>query len=169
MLKIIFLDIDGVLNVRRTDRDKYGSLFHDNFVDNLRMIVEKTGAYIVISSTWRFSGWNNIQDMWRDRDLPGKVVGLTPDYAKIDLWDDTMGRVERGFEIQEWLKHHPRVSNYVILDDDDDMLTSQRSHFVKTSDNINHPDCIDIGYGLTKQCALDAIRILNNNIKQKDE
>jgi hypothetical protein len=52
-------------------------------------------------------------------------------------------------------------SNDCILDDDDDMLQSQRINFVRTSDNINHPDCIDIGYGLTNICSNDAIRILN--------
>jgi hypothetical protein len=34
-------------------------------------------------------------------------------------------------------------------------------NFVQTSNNINHPDCIDIGYGLTKECTNKAIRILN--------
>jgi hypothetical protein len=67
----------------------------------------------------------------------------------------------RGDEIQAILNQKPEIENYVILDDDDDMLTSQRGNFVMTSCNINHPDCIDIGYGLTRECTSRAIRILN--------
>jgi histidinol phosphatase-like enzyme len=50
--KIIFLDIDGVLNVYCSERDEFGCMFHEEFVDNLRWIINETSAKIVISSTW---------------------------------------------------------------------------------------------------------------------
>ena len=59
-----------------------------------------------------------------------------------------------------WLDRNPDVENYVILDDDNDMLDSQISNFVKTSENFDHTDCVDIGYGLTKICTDKAIKIL---------
>lgn len=90
MNKIIFLDIDGVLNVIPQGHDKYGAIFHKHFEDNLRWIIEETGADIVISSTWRMSGLNIMQEMWRVRNLPGKVVGITP--TEVDV-------VERVVEI----------------------------------------------------------------------
>lgn len=40
-IKIIFLDIDGVLNVYCESRDKYGCTFHSNFVDNLNILLKK--------------------------------------------------------------------------------------------------------------------------------
>ena len=55
MKRIIFLDIDGVLNVYCESRDKYGCTFHTHFEDNLHDLIEATGAEIVISSTWRYS------------------------------------------------------------------------------------------------------------------
>jgi len=61
--KIIFLDIDGVLNVCSMERDEYGSLFHKHFEDNLRWIIDQTDAKIVISSTWRFSGLEIMKEM----------------------------------------------------------------------------------------------------------
>ena len=61
-----------------------------------------------------------------------------------------------------WLKVHPEVSNYVIIDDDDDMLDSQRANFVRTANNMDHPDKVDIGYGLTKICAEKVIEILKD-------
>ena len=35
-------------------------------------------------------------------------------------------------------------------------------NFVRTSENKEHKDCIDIGYGLTKICSEKAVAILNN-------
>lgn len=162
-MKVIFLDIDGVLNVMFPGRDNYGRLFHPEFVDNLRWIIDETGAKIVMSSTWRFAGLEKMKQMWIDRNLPGELIDITIDC--VQLVDDGRAEfydlVERGHEIQQWLDEHPEVENYVILDDDNDFLTSQRGNFVRTSNNINHPDCIDIGYGLTKICSEEAIRILN--------
>jgi hypothetical protein len=162
-MKVIFLDIDGVLNVMFPGRDNYGRLFHPEFVDNLKKIIDETEAKIVMSSTWRFAGLEKMKQMWIDRNLPGELIDITIDC--VQLVDDGRAEfydlVERGHEIQQWLDEHPEVENYVILDDDNDFLTSQRGNFVRTSNNINHPDCIDIGYGLTKICSEEAIRILN--------
>lgn len=149
-MKIIFLDIDGVLNVHRQEHDKYGSLFHENFVDNLATIIKETSAKIIISSSWRLNGLPAMQQMWVDRNLPGEVVGITP----------YIHGVARGTEIAKWLFTR-YCDGYVIIDDDDDMLPSQMNNFVKTSDNFDHEDKEDIGYGLTKKCAEKAIEILN--------
>ena len=70
-MKIIFLDIDGVLNVYCESRDEYGCCFHSHLVENLRILIEQTGAKIVIISTWRFSGLEIIKEMWEKRNLPG--------------------------------------------------------------------------------------------------
>lgn len=161
--KIIFLDIDGVLNVYSQGRDEYGSTFHQHFVDNLKRIVDETGAKIVMSSTWRFAGLEKMKQMWIDRNLPGELIDVTVDCVQIvdegraEFYDT----VERGHEVEQWLDENPGVKSYVILDDDNDFLTHQRGNFVRTANNINHPDCVDIGYGLTSECANKAIRILN--------
>lgn len=165
-MKIIFLDIDGVLNVYGQGHDQYGQIFHRHFEDNLKWIVEETGAKIVISSTWRFAGLQVMKDMWKYRNLPGEVIDITVDCYQLirERKFENYDEVERGHEIQQWLdEHQTEVTHYVILDDDNDMLQSQRHNFVRTSNNINHPDCIDIGYGLTKICAEKAIRILNES------
>lgn len=160
-MKVIFLDIDGVLNVIPKEYDDFGGIFHSNFIDNLRKIIDETNAKIVISSTWRFGGFQRMKDMWKFRDYPGEVIGITPDLWRRSIDEDSHEKIDRGHEIESWLNLHPEVDNYVILDDDNDFLPNQRRNFVRTSNNINHPDCIDIGYGLTKICTDDAIRILN--------
>ena len=106
-----------------------------------------------------------MKDLWKFRNLPGEVIDITIDChdlikeGRFKNYDD----VERGHEIQDWLDdNNHRIEQYVILDDDNDFLPSQRLDFVRTANNINHPDAIDIGYGLTKICAEKAIRILKN-------
>ena len=148
--KVIFLDIDGVLNVYCEDRDEYGCTFHQHLVENLEMIIRKTGAKIVISSTWRLSGLIIMKEMWEKRNLPGEVIDITP------FHEDRV----RGNEIQEWINQY-NPTNYVIIDDDSDILSSQTDNFVRTSNNPDHIDCVDVGYGLTKNCAEQAIKILN--------
>ena len=159
MHKIIFLDIDGVLNVIPQGFDKYGSKFHKHFENNLKYLVEKTEAKIVISSTWRMSGLIAMQNMWLDRDLAGEVIDVTPTARYMESYE--IDGFERGYEIQHWLDRNP-TKCYVIIDDDTDMLDVQLNNFVRTSENPSHADCIDIGYGLTKICTERAIAILNN-------
>jgi hypothetical protein len=159
-MKIIFLDIDGVLNVIPQGHDAFGGIFHSDFVDNLKRIIDETDAKIIISSSWRHSGLQKMLDMWEFRNLPGELIGLTPDlYRFLDFEGERT--MVRGDEIQAVLDREPEITNYVILDDDTDMLPSQLGNFVCCANNINHPDCIDIGYGLTNECTNKAIRILN--------
>lgn len=157
MRKVIFLDIDGVLNTarwhrqadRNTIRDKYGYSFDPDAVANLGRIIDETGADIVISSSWKFMGLSKMQNMWKDKNLPGKVIGITPnsvsDEFLIHADLDNMDLLSiRGQEIKEWLMlHGSDVSHYVILDDMNDILHEQMKHFVWidpeigiTSDNI---------------------------------
>lgn len=151
-MKVIFLDIDGVLNVYPQGRDEFGDIFHEHFMKNLQTLIKETGAKIVVSSTWRMNGLSEIKRMWKYRNLSGDVIGVTPIFEI----------VPRGKEIHAWLVDHPEVVKYVIIDDDTDMLEHQMDYFVKTSDNIDHEDCVDVGYGLTKKCTEQAIKILNS-------
>ena len=162
-MKIIFLDIDGVLNLIPQGRDKFGSIFHPEFIENLKYIIDETGAKIVISSSWRSDGIDVFREIWKYRNYSGDIIGITPfSYFNEDLESDPDIEICRGHEIKYWLDNtNDNIESYVILDDDDDMLDSQLNNFVKTFDNIDHIDCIDIGYGLTKLCAKKAIHILN--------
>lgn len=173
-MKVIFLDIDGVLNVevfinafwaickqmkltRKEASESHKANLHDDFgnvfcptaCSRLAWIIEETGAKIVISSTWRHSGLEAMQEMWKARNLPGEVIDITP----VNMDDRDLpfkDRAERGNEIKEWLNKNP-VESYVIFDDDDDMLPEQENNFVPT----------DSMYGITNELAERAIKILN--------
>jgi hypothetical protein len=161
MRKIIFLDIDGVLSPRWWNSDKqsdnYGCLFDAKAVANLAKIVEETEADIVISSSWKNIGLVELQNMWRDRGLPGKIVDITPDYMSDELLlkEDSADMdylYERGSEIQGWLLlHGDDVSRYVIIDDMDDILPEQQSHFLQT----------DPEFGITNDDVKKVVHLLN--------
>ncbi len=146
MRKVIFLDIDGVLSPRWWDSDKqsgnYGCLFDAKAVANFAKIIEITDAEIVVSSSWKLMGLQALQDMWKDRKLPGKIIDITPDYMSDELLmkEDSVNvdyLFERGSEIQGWLLlHGDDVSRYVIIDDMDDILPEQQSHFVQTDPEV---------------------------------
>ena len=162
-MKVIFLDIDGVLNTgrltmhisqdwKKIDReDEFGQFFDSDAIYFLSHIINETGAEIVISSTWKYNGLDSLVSMWKGRKLPGNVIDTTPNIrAKNNL--PFKERAERGNEIRAYLDIHPEVESYVIIDDDDDMLEYQMPFFVQTNPL----------YGITDREAESAIRVLNN-------
>jgi len=165
MKKILFLDIDGVLNTgwwytqldRNPPKDKYGYAFDPRSVANLKKILDETGAEIVVSSSWKSFGLSELEKMWQNRELPGKLIGVTPNSVSDEmLFSADLDHIKifpiRGMEIKEWLdKHVIEVSRYVIIDDMDNFLPEQKSHFVLTDPEV----------GITDEDADKAIKILN--------
>ena len=165
-MKILFLDIDGVLNstdnmaamselwrINKDDKskDNYGHLFDERCVRWLKFIIAKTDCKIVLSSTWRRSGLSVIQTMWQMRELPGEVIDITPTSVSqetINLYASNSNEADRGYEIQEWIDIH-KPEKYCIVDDDSDMLPHQ--NFVQTNSKI----------GLDYSSALVVCRFLN--------
>lgn len=163
-MKVIFLDIDGVLNSHDNmnalhscakalfpnvndskarefyTKDKYGQLFDDRCIRHLQRIILLTDADIVITSTWRKDGISNLLKLWKDRNLPGRIIGMTPILNK-----------PRGEEIEDYLFQNDFVTNYCIIDDNSDMLFEQELNFVKTNGK----------FGITLEDANKAINILN--------
>lgn len=151
-LKVLFLDIDGVLNSdnffnNRQNNDKIKSLpypldeIDPKCVERLNNIIDKTKANIVISSDWRFQ-----------EELP---IILSQAGLKYPIYDTTPYLFgNRGKEIEKWMKDK-NISNYVIIDDNDINWFSkeQHKHFVHTK----------YEFGLTDKDMYKAIHILNKN------
>lgn len=144
MVNIIFLDIDGVLNCHSfyESRDKnildsnkfdhYKSDICQMRIDLLNDLCKDINALVVISSTWRIGkSLQELQDILNYCGATFKIIGKT----------DHLG-YERGIEISKWLKDNiskliPNCLyfdfyNYVIIDDDSDMLLNQSLHFFQT-------------------------------------
>ena len=120
-MKVVFLDIDGVLNTRAwvEDLGRARGVAHLDPAACVRVqrLCEGSGAKLVISSTWRFIHKRAaISDMFHASGLTTAVVGMT-----------TALHTMRGLEIQAWLDASPgiaalgTVDGIVILDDDFEM------------------------------------------------
>ena len=118
-MKVIFLDFDGVMDTAYYDHvlakeekpgnDEYGIIFDPNSIQNLKHIIDMTGADIVVTSSWKyFMSYKDFLDMWEARKLPGFITDVTPNIH---------GSRFRGDEIDAWLKDCRSECQYVILDD----------------------------------------------------
>ena len=109
----------------------------------MNKLIRETGAKIVISSTWRHSGIEFMKKVWEMEEMEGEIIGITPSLR------NNMIHIPRGMEIEYYLKEDLKfnhinwdketqrdymtksgVDNYIIIDDDSDMLYRQRNHFV---------------------------------------
>ena len=129
-----------------TPKDEYGYAFDPVAVANLAHIIDETGADIVISSSWKFYGVPKLRDMWQKRNLPGLILDITPNTVSDEMLlnanlEEFQLGVCRGNEIKEWLsRHEGKISNYVIIDDFDDLLSEQKDHAVLTDSLIGITD-----------------------------
>ncbi len=102
----------------------------------LNHITGKTGARIVISSTWRYSGLMFCREYLAAYGVLGSVIDLTS-----DLRASAKQRVgmTRGDEIQAWLSQHEddryTPEAFVILDDESDMGVLFQ-HLVQTQGHV---------------------------------
>lgn len=114
-MRVIFLDIDGVLTTHRT---RYHSPDVE-CVQRLNRLTEESDAKIVVSSTWRHRGLQEMRRILRDWGVVAPVIGITPDLSRDS--NGLLVSVERGKEIGAWLEEHQETGRFVILDDEDDM------------------------------------------------
>lgn len=157
MDKLIFLDIDGVIAID----DSVNGNFEWGLVAAkqalLGYLLGVTGAQIVISSSWR--SWT-LEDTIKHFEKEGfvfcdRIVGVTlrgwrinnPQSDEPDVWFS----IPRGVEIQYYLDQLPNRVQYVILDDESDMLYDQRNNFLQT----------ELSTSLTETIVYEAIKILN--------
>jgi hypothetical protein len=138
-MRVIFLDIDGVLNhcdtrsdVLPTTKEPLPIPIAPECMTRLNRLIAETGAKVVISSSWRtFARWQDLGPALVRHGLVGDVISETPDLVNDEVWLEnwrvregapfTYERLERGWEIREWIAAHPEVTGFAILDDCSDM------------------------------------------------
>ena len=138
-MKIIFLDVDGVLN------DAWHALQLDEFrIELLARLVNETNAQIVLSSNWRqvYVQYKRKERMQPEQKkaLKNLLRLLKKHSLSILSYTPTIGYGpdSRPLEIKRWLRMHPEVDSYVILDDEFFWNWSDLSeHVVLTSETIN--------------------------------
>ena len=124
-MKIIFLDVDGVLNNTSTQETFEEYYFvEDEKIELLRQLVVRTGAKIVLSSTWR-EGWYAKERISNPSPSYLSAIRLfealkqkLSEYG-LELLSYTEDFGTRGEEIDLWLKNWngEPIESFVILDD----------------------------------------------------
>jgi hypothetical protein len=139
-MKVLFLDVDGVLNslnfftsgrrVKSHDYDPRNQI-DPEAVKLLTEIIDATGAKIVISSVWRYNHRpGEMQVLLEEFGCRCQVIGSTPRSTESHA---------RGKEIDAWLTtsgyaRRDPVERFAILDDDADMEPHMKK-LVKTSNH----------------------------------
>lgn len=160
-MKVIFLDVDGVLNSLSCKEKIEGYIFvEDEEIARLKELIDHTGARAVLSSTWRY-GWyamehikkpdeNDLRDIYMFEALRDKLQEHS-----IELLDYTEDFGRRGDEISDWLKKWTGepIESYVVLDDMASIeIQPHCKYLVQTS----------LSRGLEPKHIKKAINILNN-------
>lgn len=156
--KVIFLDIDGVLN-----QDNGGPKIEECFVKRLAHIVEETGAELVLSSSWRsaYASHVNPEYNYQNKDVALLIAMLDKYHLSVmDVTPDlTSGAYARPIEIRAWLLEQGNLERFVILDDDIFWAWNWLGDsFVCTTHLNDRGKCV---YGMTDEDAEKAIEILN--------
>ena len=156
-MKIVFLDIDGVLNSREYDRTRDKSKLtniDETRIPFVKQIVEQTGAVIVLSSTWRMH-WNNDKNKCDEDGL--YMIDIFGKYG-VEIYDKTpdLGYfVDRPDEIKQYLiELGEEVESFVIIDDYRYGWGDLSDRFVRTDPYRS--------LGIDAETVEQAVKILNN-------
>mmetsp|Transcript_9795 Transcript_9795/g.27736 ORF Transcript_9795/g.27736 Transcript_9795/m.27736 type:complete len:348 (-) Transcript_9795:90-1133(-) len=156
-LRLIFLDIDGVL--LPIVAGSHNQTFPDRCLSALSRVLDATGATIVLSSTWRVdtSAIDHITEEFkrfaREHAGPlGEVLGF-------QYMTDPQNHSVRQWEIAQWLASfdgRETVESWVALDDDESIVQDMRY----ADEFSGHAVLVDSAVGLTEENADAAIQIL---------
>lgn len=155
--KIIFLDVDGVLNSQNYMNFVYNCMdirdddiifYDERCIKILEYIIKKTNCKIVISSSWKQGGANILIRKFNQLGLNDIIIGITPSLNNY-----------RGIEIEEYIKENKNaIESFAILDDDRD-LKPYLNRLIKT----------DVNFGLLWAHVKPIIELLNIPIKLNDD
>lgn len=152
ILKVIFLDIDGVLLPFPRDEDSGSDLFPPSTLNALQSLLkEAQGAKLILSSTWR------VQKKFI-QDIVDAIQGFGIDFdGFFDITDPNM-HSERQWEIERWLSNQRTKPIVWLALDDEELIEGDsnrrfeklfQGHVVKTQSDK----------GLTMDDVKDAMRL----------
>ena len=149
MNRIIFLDIDGVLNSNFWNDSHQREISDGTLVDAekvklLSMLIKRTKAKIILHSGWKY--WfdqdlrplcleaENLAMLFKREEL---LIGdITPDHSTEEIRRNKRFSLIKASEILAWLEEHEDVDNWVVIDDLDLHSEEIEKHQVKTDPSI---------------------------------
>lgn len=168
MSRVIFLDIDGVLNAEFWNESHQKEISDGQLIDRdkvklLVQLIDRTDAQIILHSGWRF--WfdeekkplckeaERLVEMLAEEGMT--IAGFTPDLTTEEIRRTKKFSLVKADEILLWLKTHEDVDGWVVLDDLELHNTCVKSHQVKT----------DPSAGLTLEDVDEAVEMLVRQVR----
>ena len=182
-MKVIFLDVEGVLNTTETYERAYKLYGHTTMIDleidkfrlgYLKTIIDSTGAKIVLSSSFRYFFAKENDKIVPKTLKAKKLYDIFLRYG-IEIYDTTPITIaSREEQIKEWLQNKDDIESFVIIDDDassfneliDNLIQTSNVRknyllsFMKESTGLNDNHIEEVVYKLNKKN-----KILNKNFK----
>lgn len=149
-MKVLFLDFDGVIAPNSHHHSSSG--FSKSACANVQSILDKDPSVrIVISSSWRRWGVAELRKILKENGIDSTKA--------IDVTEAEGGWVpeNRAQQIAEWLKEHPAVKQFVVIDDYP--MPEFDANAIKTNGYV----------GVTQKDAESALRILNGESQAEKE
>lgn len=169
-MNVIFLDVDGVLNglhylINNRD-DELG--IDESKMPLLKRICDENNASIVLSSAWKTNwldgeepqskGLIGLLNLFKKYNIP--FYGKTPTIEK-KISEFTYISTWKEYEIASYLKNHPEIKHFCIIDDCLDDLESFKEYVVRTYEYLDDED----HEGLTEQHSSEVVRVMKKDRK----
>jgi len=152
-MKIIFLDVDGVLNIMSSSYNSHGydtigmNPIEPHLMKRLEFILERVpDANIVISSSWYMKNLINELKKLKFKYV-NRVIDRTPRKC-----------MYRGIQIKEWLNRHKYITNYIVLEDEISDVCGNNCNAIPKKYVIE----VNMDDGLSHKNSIDAITKLND-------
>ncbi len=160
-MKVIFLDVDGVLNsdeyfdkIRNLDIQGIEREVDIEKIKLLKKAIDKTGAKVVLSSSWRYTKYAQyLKELLSNYDI---YVDSTPFIEN-----------ERGLEIKKWLSDNQDAEDFVILDDE--IFDSYDESLIKNLIKISNGNGRNFGEGLLPRDVDEIIKRLGRKKSKNEE
>lgn len=160
-MKVIFLDVDGVLNsddyFDKIENLNIEGIENDIDVEKIKLLkeaVKQTGAKVVLSSSWRYTR---------------KAKELRELLLNYGIYVDATPFLEnkRGIEIKEWIKSHNDIEDFIILDDE--IFDSYDEELMKKLIKISNCNGRGFGEGLQQKDIDEIIQRLGRKKEREDK
>lgn len=149
MRKVIFVDIDGVLNSNFWNNNHQkeisdGTLIDVEKIKLLSELIKKTGAEIILHSGWKYWFDAELQPLRREAEILQfmleaeglKIAGVTPDHSTEEIRKSRKFSLVKAGEILAWLADNWDVKKWLVIDDLDLHNAEIEQHQIRTDANI---------------------------------
>lgn len=149
MNKVVFLDIDGVLNSNLWNESHQREISDGTLIDMekirlLSKLIQSTNSKIILHSGWKYWFDSDLKPLCREaenlRSLLEKegltIADITPDHATEEIKKSRKFSLVKADEMLAWLAEHKDVEKWIVIDDLDLHNTEIELHQIKTDQSI---------------------------------